>query len=87
LGTARKPYEYRPKDLNTPGSPLFLEDRTTAATPKQIEENEKELGAYDQKEAQVIQQIISTVNDRILLLIKELDLPTADKPENGTLVK
>jgi hypothetical protein len=77
LGTARKPYEYRPKDLNTPGSPLLLEDRTTVATPKQIEENEKELDAYDQKEAQVIQQIVSTVNDRILLLIEELDSPTA----------
>ncbi|KAJ6545750.1 hypothetical protein B0H19DRAFT_863995, partial [Mycena capillaripes] len=63
-GTARKPYEYLPKDLNTP-------DRSTEATAKQIEENEEKLDAYAQKEAQVIQQIVSTVNDRILLLIEE----------------
>ncbi|KAJ6524193.1 hypothetical protein B0H19DRAFT_972318, partial [Mycena capillaripes] len=76
-GAARKPYEYLPKDLNTPGSPLLLEDRSTEATAKQIEENEEKLDAYAQKEAQVVQQIVSTVNDRILLLIEELKSPTA----------
>jgi hypothetical protein len=55
----------------------LLEGRVTVATAKQIEENEKELDTYAQKEAQAIQQIISTVNDRILLLIEELESPTA----------
>ncbi|KAJ7795966.1 hypothetical protein B0H14DRAFT_2391110 [Mycena olivaceomarginata] len=62
LSTARRPYEYMLKDLNTLGSPLLLEDRATEATPAQIEENEKKLDAYEQKEAQVIQKIVSTVN-------------------------
>jgi hypothetical protein len=53
VGTARKPYEYRPTTLNTPGSHLLLEDRT--GCPKTDRRNRKELDAYDQKEAQVIQ--------------------------------
>ncbi|KAJ6498279.1 hypothetical protein DFH09DRAFT_945507, partial [Mycena vulgaris] len=76
-GTTRKLCEYLPKDLNTAGSPLLLEDRATAATTPQIEENEKKLDAYEQREGQVVQQIASTVNDRILLLIGELNGPTA----------
>ncbi|KAJ7780428.1 hypothetical protein B0H14DRAFT_2401119, partial [Mycena olivaceomarginata] len=82
MGTARRPYEFLPKDLNTPDSPLLLEDRSTEATPAQIEENEKKSDSFEQKEAQVSQQIVSTVNDRLLLLIEGLESQTAAKVWN-----
>jgi hypothetical protein len=73
-GRAKKPQEVVTIDIGTANAPKIVSsvDGTTEATEDQIEEAEKKLDKYEQRECAIKQALYGSISDRRLLEIKNL---------------